>query len=204
MSSTAQPLTPTTSRILLLCSAVVAVSYVFFTRWRTKIEARRRRRRKKQGSVNIGGIFGMDVGGTLTKIVYFETKTGNRVADDFMRTQRGDTKEIPGRKPLRRVTSLGQLDTPDHQQALDELYSYMTSSAQHVYQRDESLSFYSNILGGRLHFLHFETRNMFSGINVLSNTGITENIRTIGCTGGWAHKYAAAIGKGLSSTFPHD
>lgn len=179
MSSSSSSSGPSLQRTLVtLAAATAAITLVFFTRWRTKMENKRRRRRKKQGSVNIGGIFGMDVGGTLTKIVYFETKTGNRVADEFMRVQRRggaaeDTREIPGRQPLRRVTSLGQLDNPDHQQALSELYSYMDSSATHVYQRDESLSFYSNILGGRLHFLHFETRNMFSGMKTPLATATT-------------------------------
>ena len=95
------------------------------------------------------------------------------------------------------------MDTPDHQEALDELYSYMDSSKDRsgVSTRDDSLSFYSNILGGRLHFLHFETRNMVSGIEMLSSTGITENIRTIGCTGGGAHKYAKEFEEQLGITF---
>lgn len=114
--------------------------------------------------------------------------------------------EIPGRKSLRRNISsgqMGQLDTPDHQEALHELYTYMDSSdgTSGVTTRDDGLSFYSNILGGRLHFLHFETRNMVSGIEMLSSTGITENIRTIGCTGGGAHKYAKEFQDQLGITF---
>jgi Fumble len=147
------------------------------------------------------GIFGCDFGGTLSKIVYFETKTGKN--HDLKEKELGDTVEIPGRKSLRRNISLGQLDTPDHQVALDQLYSYMDSSRDKsgVSTRDDSLSFYSNILGGRLHFLHFETRNMVSGIELLSSTGITENIRTIGCTGGGAHKYAKEFEDQLGITF---
>ena len=146
------------------------------------------------------GIFGCDFGGTLSKIVYFETKTAK---NHDLKKEHGDTIEIPGRKSLRRNISLGQLDTPDHQVALDQLYSYMDSSRDRsgVSTRDDSLSFYSNILGGRLHFLHFETRNMASGIEMLSSTGITENIRTIGCTGGGAHKYAKEFEDQLGITF---
>ena len=148
----------------------------------------------------ITGIFGCDFGGTLSKIVYFETKTAK---NQHLKKEHGDTIEIPGRKSLRRNISLGQLDTPDHQVALDQLYSYMDSSrdTSGVSTRDDSLSFYSNILGGRLHFLHFETRNMASGIEMLSCTGIAENIRTIGCTGGGAHKYAKEFEDQLGITF---
>lgn len=45
-------------------------------------------------------------------------------------------------------------------------------------------------VGGRLHFLHFETRNMMEVINHLSSINITENIKTMGCTGGGGHKYS--------------
>ena len=42
---------------------------------------------------------------------------------------------------------------------------------------------------------------MASGIEMLSCTGITENIRTIGCTGGGAHKYAKEFEDQLGITF---
>jgi hypothetical protein len=101
----------------------------------------------------------MDFGGTLSKIVYFETQTGK---NQNLKKEHDDTIEIPGRQSLKRSISLSQLDTPDHQIALDQLYTYMDSSKDMggVSTRDNALSFYSNILGGRLHFLHFETRNM--------------------------------------------
>jgi pantothenate kinase len=222
----------TNTKAIVLFASALGVSILFLVRWRQKRELRRRHRRKSQGSLNIGGklqiymtapfvstdiiahaasfphpffshitgIFGCDFGGTLSKIVYFETKTAK---NHDLKKEHGDTIEIPGRKSLRRNISLGQLDTPDHQVALDQLYSYMDSSrdTSGVSTRDDSLSFYSNILGGRLHFLHFETRNMASGIEMLSSTGITENIRTIGCTGGGAHKYAKEFEDQLGITF---
>ena len=84
---------------ILLSSAIIAASaasYIFFTYQKNKKRITGKRN-KKRGSVNIGGcmtflffyifyerhvitlnldvaIFGMDVGGTLTKIVYFEAK----------------------------------------------------------------------------------------------------------------------------------
>ena len=140
----------------------------------------------------------MDVGGTLTKIVYFETQNGKKTSLDLQKSnhRNGDTIEVPGRQQIKRVSSLEHLGNPDHQQALSELYAYMEGSDR-IYTRDEGLSFYSSLLGGRLHFLHFETRNMVKGIDILSVTGMTENIKTIGCTGGGAHKYANAIDEHL-------
>eukprot|EP01036_Dinobryon_divergens_P042146 gene42146-55966_t len=59
-----------------------AILLVAITRWRLKSERVRRRRRKKDRSINIGAIFGMDVGGTLAKIVYFEKIIRNDSNDD--------------------------------------------------------------------------------------------------------------------------
>ena len=67
--------------------------------------------------------------------------------------------------------------------------------------RDDRLSFYSDNLGGRLHFLHFETRNMMDAIKLLNSAAITENIRSIGCTGGGAHKYAQEFSDQLDIDF---
>jgi pantothenate kinase len=66
---------------------------------------------------------------------------------------------------------------------------------------EHGLSFYSEMLGGRLHFLHFETRNIGSAIDMLSSTSVTENIRTIGCTGGGAHKFAQEFEENLDIKF---
>ena len=45
--------------------------------------------RKRANKVNIGSIFGMDVGGTLTKIVYFEKYTDSDAANE-QRTDDGE------------------------------------------------------------------------------------------------------------------
>jgi hypothetical protein len=154
---------------------------------------------------NFKGIFGMDVGGTLTKIVYFEANIAKRAASDIPKQEPSDrTEEVPGLPPLpKRAASLTNLSQPDHQEALEELYNIMDSTRQQtsIPTRDDGLSFFSQILGGRLHFLHFETRNMVLAINVLSSSGVTENIRTIGCTGGGAHKYAKQFEEQLGITF---
>ena len=145
----------------------------------------------------------MDVGGTLTKIVYFEANIGQR-SNDPQKDAKSSTKEVPQPVLPKRTASLTHLNEPDHQEALEELYNIMDSTSKqrlNIPTRDESLSFYSTILGGRLHFLHFETRNMVLAINMLSSSGATENIRTIGCTGGGAHKYANQFEEQLGITF---
>jgi type II pantothenate kinase len=67
--------------------------------------------------------------------------------------------------------------------------------------RDDVLSIYSKVLGGRLHFLHFETRNMVQTIKFLSSNALAENITSIGCTGGGSHKYADEFQQELEITF---
>ena len=140
----------------------------------------------------------MDVGGTLTKIVYFEKNLK-------------DTKETALSGPsspmtavgIRRNRSLSELEKPDHKEALKQLYSYMEISRNQeakIFDRDENLSFPSERLGGRLHFLRFETRNMVNAMDLLASTSITEHIHTIGCTGGGAHKYAKEFSERLDIT----
>ena len=58
-----------------MISSAVGVSAIAIYRYRKKMILREKVRKKRENAnrkVNIGAIFGMDVGGTLTKIVYFE------------------------------------------------------------------------------------------------------------------------------------
>lgn len=146
----------------------------------------------------------MDVGGTLTKIVYFQAKQSNQPTAPISNPD-GTSTPVP-----RRLSSdnLAQLDSPDHQAALQELYTYMDLSSQRsngVMTRDDELTVYSPFLEGQLHFMHFETRNMMTAINVLSSSTVMENVKSIGCTGGGAHKYADQILEELEITLnKHD
>ena len=158
----------------------------------------------------ISGIFGMDVGGTLTKIVYFEAKLSNHNHHPNQNVDRSGTEEIPRSprlisSPMMRSNSFGSLIEPDHQAALHQLYTNLSEFDKQVanssYVRDSGLSFYSSILEGRIHFLHFETRNMLNAIKLLEASGVTEHIKTIGCSGGGAHKYARMFEDELNITF---
>lgn len=114
-------------------------------------------------TIILGAIFGMDVGGSLTKIVYFEANTSPTSYyshDPHHHTSTANNTNTP----IRRSQSLEKLSAPDYQAALQKLYAYMndTQSYGETGKRDDSLSFYSNVLGGKLHFLCFETRRMKS------------------------------------------
>jgi hypothetical protein len=183
---------------LLITSTVLLMG---LTRWRTKRELIRRKKKKKEGSVNIGGIFGMDIGGTLSKIVYFERKSTDPLdtpavpSSSSIAASRAPVGDGAGREEGGGV-NFDHLDTPAHQQALEEFHLAMKSETMingSTGSRDNALSFYSNILGGRLHFLRFETRRMETTVQTLSATDITDNIKSIGCTGGGAHKYQHII-----------
>lgn len=164
--------------IVYMLTMSAAIIFVGFIRRRQKQEISSRRKKKKEGSINIGGIFGMDIGGTLSKIVYFERK-------------------MIGMEPVQSngEPNFQDYNSPQHQEALAQIYSAMLSQSflGTTGVRDESLSFYSSFLGGRFHFIHFETRQMPSAISKLSSSEITANIKSIGCTGGGAHKYSKLI-----------
>jgi pantothenate kinase len=145
----------------------------------------------------------MDVGGTLTKIVYFESKrAGKDYVDPFATATSPAQPSIAQRHSS---DNLAHLDCPDHQAALETFYAFMDSNRgmapPGTVVRDEGLSMYSKFLDGKLHFLHFETRNMVDAIKYVSAAAPIENIRSIGCTGGGAHKFAGEFEEQLEITF---
>jgi type II pantothenate kinase len=140
-------------------------------------------------SIVNSAIFGMDVGGTLTKIVYFQADA---------------TEAKPPMARHKSSENLAHLESPDHQAALEQLYTHLDphtgalSSREVV--RDTPLTVFSNFLHGSLHFMHFETRNLVDAIDFLSSTAVTDHIKSIGCTGGGAHKYDKTIMNELDIT----
>jgi pantothenate kinase len=204
MNSFLQSISKKNLLISLLITGTVLL--MGLTRWKTKRELIRRKKKKKEGSVNIGGIFGMDIGGTLSKIVYFQRKSTDGIdssSSSFSSSQPSSSSPeatAAATAAAARGVNFDHLDTPAHQQALEEFHLAMKSESVmngSSGSRDNALSFYSNILGGRLHFLRFETRMMETTIQNLSVTDITDNIKSIGCTGGGAHKYQHIIHESL-------
>lgn len=123
----------------------------------------------------------------MTKIVYFEThpqmtsqhSLSNDNKDATSTTSTAINIDNNSSTPIdennsktshmKRSKSLERLHTPDYQEALQKLYSYMNEPQTfHNKQglRDDALSFYSEVLGGRIHFLHFETRRMSSTLTL--------------------------------------
>ena len=148
----------------------------------------------------------MDVGGTLTKIVYFEAKRAENVKGDKSLEPVPSDQRDPKMIQRNSSDSLAQLDCPDHQAALEHFYTFMDNNRNYTHKsavvvRDETLSLYSKFLDGKLHFLHFETRNMVDAIKYVSSAAPIENIRSIGCTGGGAHKFAGEFEEELEITF---
>jgi len=185
-------------------------------------------------------MMGMDVGGTLTKIVYLKrfhvpppptmaravtdggaivTSGGRsggpggvavdgsddmneamshpqmvRMHSDGSGTSTGDSLKFRTNSH----GSLAQLDDPEHQEALSKLYNFIesTKSGKEL-KHDDGLDLNSEALGGKLHFCHFETKKMVSVIKQLAANNMVENFRTIGCTGGGAHKYAQSVEESL-------
>jgi pantothenate kinase len=193
----------------------LAVACLYAHRLRKYDNLKQSRKKKKElGTVNIGGIFGMDVGGTLTKIVYFEAKRAEKVPDnvktsstDSMEYEKGQKSQSKPNFNRGSSDNLAQLELPDHQEALENFYTFMDNnrvanpSHKHPVVRDESMSVHSKLLDGRLHFLHFETRNMVDAIKYVSSAAPIEHIRSIGCTGGGAHKFAGEFEEELEITF---
>lgn len=147
----------------------------------------------------------MDVGGTLTKIVYFEAKRAeNGKSESIGTTATGERTAKPTVTQRSSSDSLAQLDCPDHQAALENFYTFMDnnkSAGRSAVVRDEALALYSKFLDGKLHFLHFETRNMVDAIKYVSSAAPIEDIHSIGCTGGGAHKFAGEFEEELDITF---
>lgn len=110
----------------------------------------------------------MDIGGTLTKIVYFEANMNPSTPDkrlnnstprgQSIRMSNNDVDAEPVRSPgLKKNRSFVNLEEPEQKAALQELYEYIDLEKE-LAVRDEKLTFHSHILGGQIHFLHFETR----------------------------------------------
>ena len=67
------------------------------------------------------------------------------------------------------------------------------SSAVH----EKDLAFYAPSLGGKLHFLHFETKDMDRVLRLIRQHQLHHTITRLGCTGGGSFKYKDAFEKQL-------
>ncbi len=108
-----------------------------------------------QDKTDAGACLGLDFGGTLSKIVFFEPS--------------------------------------ESLQCADTLSSYLLSQSRYGTSgvRDDHLSFFSEKMGGRLHFINFETSHTEGAVKLLQR--IQHNIRKVHATGGGAFKFSKMI-----------
>lgn len=124
--------------------------------------------------LTITAIFGLDVGGTLSKLVYFEqTRKSRKVERTQQQKRRSNYFDNPLKKAttLKRSASLENLNTPRHTKALDAFYDFMQAEGSPVRAelRDDNLTFFSRVLGGELHFMRFETRYMDRVVDIVKS-----------------------------------
>ena len=125
---------------------MTAIGALFWYRRELEERRRERRLRKQANTVNIGAVFGMDVGGTLAKVVYFERdntdqagtsphapgpplpqsspSTGKSPSSD----RKLSTANVQTLPHTNSSNSLSKLDGPEHQAALQEFYDVGTTS----------------------------------------------------------------------------
>jgi type II pantothenate kinase len=116
--------------------------------------------------------FGMDIGGTLSKLVYFEpTEPGSAVEEDRV-------KHI--RRYLTNNLAYGDSGHRDDQKQMEEVV---------IMNRR-----------GRLHFIRFPTHHMGSFLELAKQKGMAETLSTVCATGGGAHKFENDIRRELNMT----
>lgn len=169
--------------------------------------------------VCIGSIFGLDVGGTLAKLVYFDVNAcpSSSLSRANSQANTASSHSTNSTSSLHRSSSLASLNpsnanndyspgiemkkclsmfdltkSHEHAKALESFYSF-ANHLDHFGEtgfKDTQLSFYSEELKGEFHFIQFETRMMSSAMDLIKATNIHANIVEMGATGGGAHKYA--------------
>lgn len=138
-----------------------------------------------------GSRLGLDIGGTLAKLVFFESETrpswcNGRIVDLV--------------KSLGNSASLGQHDHPHGSGAGTNGVARTASSScgagtlkrsRSLWgEQDFDLTFYDAELGGRFHFLTFRSDQMDRFVALVEKFELHHDIREIFTTGGGAYKYA--------------
>lgn len=131
--------------------------------------------------LDLGGFFGVDIGGTLSKIVFF--LPDKELATDMLRrvarTNRSRLEEW--------YTKLG---------SVHQLAGFILSNDRYgaTGVRDVELSFDMPDLGGSFHFIRFETRRMEGALKLARKHGLSKGMHTICATGGGAQKVGGVTG----------
>lgn len=124
--------------------------------------------------LDVGGFFGMDIGGTLCKLMFFLPEKD--LALGMLRTvwAQGD----------KRAQCEGKL------KSVHALAGFILSRDRYGLTgvRDKHLSFRLPGMGGEFHFIRFETRRMEGALKLASRNGLAEGMHNICATGGGAVK----------------
>jgi len=125
--------------------------------------------------LDLGGFFGVDIGGSLSKIVFF--LPDKNLATDMLRRM-GRSKKSGSEDWIAKLGSIHQLA------------KFILSNVRYGLTgvRDFELSFDMPDLGGSFHFIRFETRRMEGALKLARNHGLTAGMHTICATGGGAQK----------------
>ncbi|CAI5705781.1 unnamed protein product [Peronospora effusa] len=150
------------------------------------IIARRRKLRRfhlhilNEKSADCGRLFALDIGGTLAKMVYFQSTDGAVAAQRRQMERRLNRLDALKAKEQRRVE--GSLPLID-----GFIMSLHTTDEA---QRDEQLEMFVPELGGSIHFINFPTAKMDEMTDFVRRRFFHRYIKKIACTGGGAFKFS--------------
>ena len=133
------------------------------------------KRRLLSKLLDVGGFFGLDIGGTLSKLVFF-------LPDRDLVT-----------RMLKRVSPEGAAQHAAWHAKLASVHqiaAFILSRTRYgaTGVRDAHLSFHMEELGGSFHFIRFETRRMEGALLLAQKHGLNAGMHSICATGGGAHK----------------
>ncbi|KAF4314788.1 hypothetical protein G195_011207, partial [Phytophthora kernoviae 00238/432] len=150
------------------------------------IIARRRKLRRfhlhilSAKSADCGRLFGLDIGGTLAKMVYFQSADGAAAAQRRQMERQLNRSDPLTASERRRVEgSLPLID--DFIMSLHD-----TDEAE----REERLEMVVPELGGTIHFINFQTAKMDEITSFVRRCFFHRYIKKIACTGGGAFKFS--------------
>ncbi|KAE9242870.1 hypothetical protein PF002_g8532 [Phytophthora fragariae] len=155
----------------LLFSSTVALFCLERKRHRQRVWRQRLTYKKLSKSSDLGASFGLDIGGTLGKIVYFERR--DAVNNDTRKRPRSASLDV----------AAGEMN-----KFLRENQSFGSTGVQ-----DVRLRIHSKTLNGVFHFVRFESNKTREAIEFIASNGINQSLRILPCTGGGAHKYGRAF-----------
>ncbi|DAZ99215.1 TPA: hypothetical protein N0F65_008082 [Lagenidium giganteum] len=117
---------------------------------------------------DLGHCFGLDIGGTLAKIVYFEKQEST-----------SDNRKRPR--------------SASHEIAAGEMTKFVLENEcfGQTGVQDVRLRVHLKTLEGVFHFIRFESSQTREAIQFIANHGLHHSLRSLPCTGGGSHKYAS-------------